>query len=242
MAVMSVDISNDRTCWRWLSRGSIRTSSGKGPALTAITLVARTGRAVRLGAGDSIAIVNLFGQQVVDTWAISAVDPTTVLSMAHTRMANGRFFVQEGDVLVGSDREAMLTLETDTSGGRHDTLIPACDPARYRQLGAVGHHDSCSDNFRDALHELGIPAPSQVPQPLNLFMNVPVGPDGTLGIEPPTSQAGDRVTLCAVRPVVLVVSACPQDLAPTNGAHREPRDIELRLRPRFDHAGGRALT
>jgi uncharacterized protein YcgI (DUF1989 family) len=210
--------------------------------LTAITLVARTGRAIRLGVGDSIAIVNLFGQQVVDTWAISAVDPTTVLSMAHTRMANGRLFVQAGDTLVGSDREPMLTLETDTSGGHHDTLIPACDPARYRQLGAIGHHDSCADNFRDALQELAISAPSHVPQPLNLFMNVPVGTDGTLGIEPPESRPGDRVTLRAVQPIVLVLSACPQDLAPTNGAHREPRDIELRLRPCFDHVAGRASS
>ncbi|MGH3371738.1 MAG: urea carboxylase-associated family protein, partial [Nocardioidaceae bacterium] len=99
--------------------------------MTPITLAARTGRAFRLGVGDSIAIVNLFGQQVVDTWAVSAVDPATVLSMAHTRMANGRLAVQAGDALVGSDREPMLTLESDTSEGHHDTLIPACDPARY---------------------------------------------------------------------------------------------------------------
>ncbi|GGR40416.1 uncharacterized protein YcgI (DUF1989 family) [Nocardioides luteus] len=207
--------------------------------MDAITLVARTGRAIRLGAGDSIAIVNLFGQQVVDTWAVSAIDPTTVLSMAHSRMANGRLAVEAGDTLVGSDREPMLTLESDTSGGRHDTLIPACDPARYRQLGVVGHHASCATNFRDALQALAVPVPSQVPQPLNLFMNVPVAGDGSLGIEPPTSRPGDRVTLRAVQPVVVVLSACPQDLAPTNGAHHEPRDVELWLRPCPDHTGGR---
>lgn len=206
--------------------------------MTAITLVARTGRAFRLGVGDSITIVNLFGQQVVDTWAISAVDPSTVLSMAHTRMATGRLTVQEGDVLADSDREPMVLLESDTSEGRHDTLIPACDPARYRQLGVIGHHDSCAANFRDALHELAVPLPSQVPQPLNLFMNVPVAGDGTLFIEPPMSRPGDRVALRALQPLVLVLSACPQDLAPTNGAQHEPRDVELLLRPSFDQVGG----
>ena len=210
--------------------------------MTPITLAARTGRAFRLGVGDSIAIVNLFGQQVVDTWAVSAVDPATVLSMAHTRMANGRLAIEAGDALVGSDREPMLTLESDTSEGHHDTLIPACDPARYLQLGAIGHHDSCAGNFRDALQELGVPVPGQVPQPLNLFMNVPVGTDGTLRIEPPMSRPGDRVTLRAIQPVVLVLSACPQDLAPTNGANHAPRDVELRLQPSHDHAGGRSLS
>ncbi|MBG6095833.1 DUF1989 domain-containing protein [Nocardioides luteus] len=206
--------------------------------MTAITLVARTGRAFRLGVGDSITIVNLYGQQVVDTWAISPVDPSTVLSMAHTRMATGKLAVQEGDVLVDSDREPMVLLESDTSEGRHDTLIPACDPARYRQLGVVGHHDSCAANFRDALQELAVPLPSQVPQPLNLFMNVPVAGDGTLVIEPPMSRPGDRVALRALQPLVLVLSACPQDLAPTNGAHHAPRDVELLLRPSFDQVGG----
>jgi uncharacterized protein YcgI (DUF1989 family) len=204
--------------------------------LTPSTLAARTGRALRLGAGDVIAIVNLFGQQVVDTWAISADDPATLLSMAHTRMANGRLAVEAGDPLVGSDREALLVLESDTSGARHDTLIPACDAARYRQLGFIGHHANCAANFRVALRELGVRAPSQVPQPLNLFMNVPVGADGTIGIEPPVSRPGDRVTLRALRPVVLVLSACPQDLAPTNGTHQKPRDVELRLVPSLEQA------
>lgn len=86
-----------------------------------------------------------------------------------------------------------------------------------------------SRNFREAVHELGLPDACRVPQPLNLFMNVPVGDNGTLDIEPPVSRPGDMVTLRAVRPVVVVLSACPQDLAPTNGAHHEPRDVELRL-------------
>lgn len=210
--------------------------------MTVVTLAARTGRALRLGPGDAIAIVNLFGKQVVDTWAISASDPSIVLSMAHTRMANGRLAVQAGDTLVGSDREPLLVVESDTIGSRHDTLIPACDAARYRQLGAVGHHASCAANFVEAVQKLALPVPSQVPQPLNLFMNVPVGPDGSLGIEPPVSRPGDRVTLRVVRPLVLVLSACPQDLAPTNGAHHEPRDVELHVLPALDPAPDEALA
>ncbi|NYJ03333.1 hypothetical protein HNR19_004031 [Nocardioides thalensis] len=204
--------------------------------MTVVTLAARTGRSVRLDAGGAVTIVNLFGQQVVDTWAIDVADPSIVLSMAHTRMANGRLAVGAGDTLVGSDREPMLVVESDTTGGRHDTLIPACDAARYRQLGASGHHASCAANFTETVRALALPLPSQVPQPLNLFMNVPVGPDGTLGIEPPVSRPGDRVTLRAVRPLVLVLSACPQDLAPTNGSHHEPRDVELHLLPALDEA------
>ena len=47
----------------------------------------------------------------------------------------------------------------------HDTLIAACDVHRYRQLGAVGHHDNCTDNLALALDKLGLAAP-RTPSPL----------------------------------------------------------------------------
>lgn len=190
-------------------------------------LTARTGRAFELAPGGALGVINLHGQQVVDTWAVLTEDTDIVLSTAHTRMALGRVYIRAGDTLVASDRQPLLELVSDTSRGLHDTLVPACDRVRYEQLGHVGYHDNCAENYQAVLASAGIPAPPQVPAPLNLFMNVPVSPDGTFDIEAPTSRPGDTVVLRALRRITVVLSACPQDIAPTNGTLLEPQDVRV---------------
>lgn len=54
--------------------------------------------------------------------------------MPHTRAATLHLRPQVNDTLVSNFREPILTLIEDTSG-IHDTLIAACDPARYKGLG-----------------------------------------------------------------------------------------------------------
>lgn len=201
---------------------------------------ARSARAFELAVGDSLEVAtSAGGKQVVDTWALDADDPRHHLSMAHSRMGLGRVFVREGDVLVATDRKPMLRLASDTSPGVHDTLVPACDAERYRRLGAVGYHANCADNFRAALRHIGHETTAAhfvvaVPAPLNLFMNVPVDAGGAFDIEAPVSSPGDTVILEALRPLILVLSACPQDLASTNGAAQQPEDVGVRLHRRQD--------
>jgi uncharacterized protein YcgI (DUF1989 family) len=191
-------------------------------------IAARTGRAIPMSAGDQIEIVNPAGTQVVDTWALCLPDSTEHLSMEHTRAALLRLVPRVGDQLVTNRRQAVLTLVEDTSPGVHDTLIPACDPSRYRLLGAAEGHASCQDNFLAAVREAGV-EPTCVPSPLNLFMNIPWSPDGSLEFAPPLSRPGDLVRLRAERDLLLVLSACPQDLVPVNGAAQQPTDIHYRL-------------
>lgn len=192
-------------------------------------LAARTGITLELSAGDELVVINTFGQQVVDTWALSTEDPQRFLSAAHTWMPNGRLTVRVGDTLRDNTRSPLLELVEDTSPGNHDLLIPSCDIVRYRQLGVEGYHDNCHDNFYEALSAAGIDAPSIVPQPLNLFMRVPIQPDGAFSIESPLGRPGDRVRLRALADVVVVLSACPQDLAPTNGEGRTPTSVEYEI-------------
>jgi uncharacterized protein YcgI (DUF1989 family) len=47
-------------------------------------------------------------------------------------------------------------------------------------------------------------------------MNVPWSIDGGLTFERPTSEAGQYVTLRAEMDLVIVFSACPQDMTPVN--------------------------
>lgn len=194
-----------------------------------VTIVpAGTGRAVRVQAGTAVEIINPSGSQVVDTWALCLPGGDEYLSVEHTRTTLGRLVPRSGDALYSDRREPVLTLVDDTSPGVHDTLIPACDAARYRLLGAEGHHANCHDNFVAAVREAGL-EPVPVPNPLNLFMNVPWTADGTLSFAAPRSAPGDLVRLRAERDVLLVMSACPQDLVPVNGLLRRPSDVHFRL-------------
>lgn len=189
---------------------------------------ARQGRAVRLAPRSLIEVINIHGSQVLDTWAFSAADPAEHMSMEHTRSVNSRWSVGRGTSFVSCRRWPMLTLVEDTSPGVHDTLLPACSPEIYRELGCIGWHASCEENLHTSLRESGLAVPF-TPAPLNLFMNVPISSDGTLDRMPPTSRPGDCVVLRAEMELWLVFSACPQDVTPINGALRTPTDAHYRL-------------
>jgi uncharacterized protein YcgI (DUF1989 family) len=186
-----------------------------------IEIPARSGRATRLSLGQSVKVINTFGQQVVDAWAFAAADMREFMSMEHTRIHIGRIIPQIGDPLVTNRRRPILTLVEDTSGGIHDTLVAACDRWRYELLGHIGHHDNCTDNLAAGLGELGL-TPPETPSPLNLFMNIPVIDGNAIDVLPPVSTPGSYVTLRAEIDCVVAFSACPQDMVPINGTAMTP--------------------
>jgi uncharacterized protein YcgI (DUF1989 family) len=190
------------------------------------TLQGGTGFAMKTLAGQRVHIVNTMGHQVVDTWALTT-DGNQCLSMSHTRMALGRINPRENDELVDDLRQPMLRIVYDDSNSTHDTLIPPCDPQRYRLLGHEGHHASCVDNFLMAITPYGYPRPRHVPDALNLFMEVPIDAGGELSLKPSVAPAGSRVVVEALRDLLLVLSACPQDLVAINGADKHPRLIDI---------------
>ena len=181
-----------------------------------LTIPARRGKAARVRAGQHVQVVNTHGTQVVDTWAFSAADPAEWMSMEASRAFFMKLGAAVGDSFVTNRRRKILTLVEDTAGGRHDTLMAACDLERYGLLGVKGHHDNCRDNLHAALAELGVKAPA-TPSPWNLFMNIPWTPAGVLSWAEPVSTAGSYVRLRAEIDLVIAFSACPQDILPING-------------------------
>jgi len=173
------------------------------------------GRAIRVRAGDTVQVIDVDGAQVGDVFAFAAADTTEYLSASHTRTATGRLFPRIGEQFVTNRRRPILTLAADTSPGLHDMLIAACDAERYRILGA-DDHASCAANLRLALAGLGLTT-AVIPQPVNVFMNIPVCADGELRWLPAVSDPGDAVTFAAEMDCVVVVSACPMDLNAING-------------------------
>jgi uncharacterized protein YcgI (DUF1989 family) len=186
-----------------------------------IEIPARRGKAARLRQGQSVKIVNTYGQQVVDTWAFALPDIAEFMSMEHTRIAIGRIIPAVGDALVTNRRRSILRLVEDNSGGIHDTLVAACDRWRYELLGCPTYHDNCTDNLAAGLAELGF-TPPETPSPLNLFMNIPVIDGNRFDILPPVSTQGSFVTLRAEIDCLVAFSACPQDMVPINGLAMKP--------------------
>lgn len=193
-----------------------------------LTVPARKGLAIKVAKGQTVNVVNTHGTQVVDTWAFNAADMDEFMSMEHTRAGLRRLCARTGDAYLTNKRRAILTQTDDTSPGRHDTLVAACDQHRYEQLGHKGPHDNCTENLAQALKAIGLKAP-ETPSPLNLFMNIPWELNGDMFWNEPMSMKGDTVSLRAEMDAIVVFSCCPMDLLPINGKDCQIHDVEIRL-------------
>ena len=106
----------------------------------------------------------------------------------------------------------------DGSGGN----ITTCDSAAAR----IGAPDLDRVAGLVDARTIVLAAP-EVPSPLNLWMNIPVKPDGSIGWEKPVSRPGDYVLLKAEMDCVIAMSACPQDIVCINANSPTEAHYEL---------------
>lgn len=180
------------------------------------------------------------GYQAYNASHVAQAPPQEYMSMPHTRAGSLHIRPRVDDTLYSNLREPMMTMVEDSSPGIHDTLMAACDPQRYKVLGVEDweHHGSCAENLVLALKELNDRAGlkgakavgadvtiNAVPAPLNLFMNIPWNEPGDLSFDAPKGKEGDYVRLKAERDVVVVMSACPQDILEINS--KQPTDAHF---------------
>lgn len=171
------------------------------------------GKAFKVYQGQFLTVTDVEGQQVGDFFAFNPSDLREYMSPHNTRLMSEGLVPVVGTRFISNRRRAMFVLVRDTVG-RHDLLMPACDPARYVAYGVPGHR-SCAENAAEALREAGVTVP-RLYDPVNLFMNVVLHEDKSLTIEPPLSRAGDYVMFRAVMDSLCVLSACPMDLNDCN--------------------------
>jgi uncharacterized protein len=186
-----------------------------------------TGFATLVSAGSLVTIVDVEGEQVADLVLFRATDPTDRLSVGNTRKMANSIFISTGAVLWSTTYRQLARIESDTVG-RHDLTASACTPYDYPiRFGDRGiGHRSCLENLTTALRPWDI-AESQVPDPMNVFMNQVVHPDGTTEVQKPVSKAQDRLSLRILDDCIVAVSACPQDLTPCNGWRITDLRIEI---------------
>ena len=175
-----------------------------------------------LKTGQVLRIVDLEGQQAVDTLFYAAHDHEERYSAQDTIRAQGTPYIIAGTKLLSSEGRLMATMLADTAGG-HDTSAGACsaesNTVRFGHDKKYMH--SCRDNFVMELSRHGMTKRDLVSN-INFFMNVPIEPDGTLAIVDGMSKPGDYVELRAGMDILVVISNCPQVNNPCNGFNPTP--------------------
>ncbi|WP_044875278.1 urea amidolyase associated protein UAAP2 [Pseudomonas sp. LFM046] len=179
-----------------------------------------------LKAGQTLRILDLEGNQAVDTLFFSAANPRERYDVQRTLRKQGQVYLSAGSVLWSNLGNPMLSIVADTCG-RHDTLGGACaqesNTVRYALDKRYMH--SCRDNFlRASLHD-GRLSKADISHNINFFMNVPVTAEGGLTFEDGISGAGKYVELLAHMDVIVLISNCPQLNNPCNGWN--PTSAEL---------------
>lgn len=175
-----------------------------------------------VAAGDVLTIVDLEGNQAVDCLLYAAADTTVRYSAAATIAAQQSIVLTTGSVLRADNRAALMTVVADEVGV-HDTIGGACsqesNTLRYGQHTREQH--ACVENFLIEGSRWGLGKRDLVSN-INWFMNVPVDPDGALGIVDGLSAPGKRVALKAEVDTLVLVSNCPQINNPCNGFNPTP--------------------
>jgi urea carboxylase-associated protein 1 len=177
----------------------------------------------QLERGQFLRIVDLEGNQAVDTVFFAADDPQEHYSLTHTIQAQGALYLGVGTRIMSSEGRSMLTIVADTCG-RHDTLGGACscesNTVRYALEKRPMH--SCRDNFMAAAMAGGPLTKRDVASNINFFMNVPVTPEGGLTFEDGISAPGKYVEMRAEMDVTVLISNCPQLNNPCNAYNPTP--------------------
>ncbi|MGH7611744.1 MAG: DUF1989 domain-containing protein [Candidatus Dormibacteria bacterium] len=200
---------------------------GQASAVEEVVVPARSARALVLRSGQRLEIVDVEGEQVADLVAFPPDGDGEWLSPSHTRGGLQSLRLRVDGLLLSNRRRPLLRVVEDQVGV-HDLLFAMCDEARYRLDYGIPDHPNCRDNLAQALLPWGVRA-YQLPDPVNVFQNSPVGEDGAISQAPPRSRPGDRLVLEALTDLVVGVSACAQDQNPCNGWN--PTAILLRILP-----------
>jgi urea carboxylase-associated protein 1 len=175
-----------------------------------------------VAAGDVLTIVDLEGNQAVDCLLYAAGDTTVRYSAAVTIAQQQSIVLTTGSVLRADTGAPLMTVVADEVGV-HDTIGGACsqesNTLRYGQHTREQH--ACVENFLIEGSRWGLGKRDLVSN-INWFMNVPVDPDGALGIVDGLSAPGKRVALRAEVDTLVLVSNCPQINNPCNGFNPTP--------------------
>ncbi|TCM59868.1 hypothetical protein EC844_13814 [Acinetobacter calcoaceticus] len=181
--------------------------------------------------GQYFRIIDLEGNQAVDTLFFAADNPSERYSATDTLAKNRRIYLEQGSILYSNLGRPIAVINADQCG-RHDTLGGACscesNSVRYAHDTYPMH--SCRNNFMYALAKHPIAKKYQlnvrhIGPNINFFMNVPISAAGKLHFEDGISAPEKYVEIQAQMDLIVLISNCPQLNNPCNGYN--PTQIQL---------------
>lgn len=167
----------------------------------------RSGTAFRVKCGQVLRVIDPEGTQVSDLVAFASNDTREALSNGRTFDYEETLQLSAGNQLWSNRSQAMLSIIEDTVG-THDFLLTPCSEDTFRHFyPEQPAHRGCFGNLVEALAPFGIEA-HHIPCAFNVFMNVPVAPNGSLRVDPPISKPGDYIRLRAEMDLIIGLTAC----------------------------------
>ncbi len=183
-----------------------------------VIVPAREARTMEVKKGQILEIVDLEGQQVGDFTAWLASDPNEYLSPSHTVSSNGKLVPEVGDNILSNHRTPLLKIIRDDVG-RHDLVVPCCDPERYAIDYDAPDHGSCLLSLQTAIEGTGLPLRGEMCW--NVFMNNQIE-DGKIVTYEPPHPAGSTIAMEVLEDMIVALSACPQDISAVNAYNPTP--------------------
>ena len=182
----------------------------------------KRGERIEVSAGQTITVIDVDGGQVADFFAEVKGTHNEYLSPSVTIDCNESLRIGAGSTLYSNLYHAMFEVIQDDVGA-HDLLFPSCSKAMYDFFYQNGlDHPNCLDNINAALG-----TQRAIIQPVNLFMNTQIAPDGKITINRPISKAGDKIVLRALVDCVLGISACSVSECDTNSGECTSIEMEV---------------
>ncbi len=175
---------------------------------------------------QTLRIVDLYGNQAVDTLFYGTEDENERYSATET-IKSGGLYLTCGSKLMSNIGREMMTITADTCG-RHDTIGGACsaesNAVRYGLDKQPMH--SCRDTFLKCLWQFdGHLTKRDLTANINFFMNVPVTEDGSLEFVDGVSAPGKYVEMKATMDILCLISNCPQLNNPCNDYNPTPIQV-----------------
>jgi len=194
-------------------------------AIVDTTVLAGDGWIGEVLAGQRLRLVDLHGNQAVDTLFYNAHDYDDRYSAVETIAGQANIYLTTGSKLLTQNGNLLMRIVEDTCG-RHDTLGGACSQESNMVRYDIGkrYMHACRQTFLKYGARYGLEK-RDIAYNVNFFMNVPVTPEGKLTFEDGISEAGKYVELLANMDTLVLISNCPQLNNPCNAYNPTPIQV-----------------
>jgi uncharacterized protein YcgI (DUF1989 family) len=177
-------------------------------------------KGVKLAAGQLLAVTDLEGGQPAAMFGVLDSDPDLFLSPHHTRVFSNSFALRLGMRLVTNKRRPVMVLGISPPHLAHDLLMPVTE-------GEQGGAEKLKRRVGSTITQAGGRV-TRIADPVNLFLSIGIGCDGSLTPAPVSTRAGDMVALRVVANMTLAVAAPRADPCLWHRAAPGPLRVQVR--------------